>query len=115
MQLSSLMMLSVCVMSSGIAAGTDAIAIGRQLAHSYEKGNCLACHRIPGDASAVTLATLGPPLVNVRERFALRDTLRAQLWDSTVSNPNTIMPPFGKNGVLTSQEIEQIIDYIYQY
>ncbi len=98
-----------------MAADADVLSAGRQLAHSYEKGNCLACHRIPGDPSAITLATLGPPLVNVRERFPVREKLRAQLWDSTVSNPNTIMPPFGKNGVLTSQEIEQIIDYIYQY
>lgn len=98
-----------------MSAETDAFSAGRELAHSYEKGNCLACHRIPWDPSAVTLATLGPPLVSVRNRFPLREKLRAQLWDSTVNNPNTIMPPFGRNGVLTSQEIEQIIDYIYQY
>ena len=89
--------------------------MGRQLAHSYEKGNCLGCHRIPGDPKAITLATLGPPLVNMRERFPERAILRAQLWDSTRSNPNTIMPPFGKHGVLTEHEIEQIIEYIYQY
>lgn len=93
----------------------DSVNIGRQLAHSYDKGNCLGCHRIPGDAKAITLATLGPPLINIRERFPDRAAVRAQLWDSTVRNPNTIMPPFGKHGVLTDQEIEHILDYIYQY
>ena len=97
------------------SAESEAVTMGRQLAHSYEKGNCLGCHRIPGDPKAITLATLGPPLVNMRERFPERAILRAQLWDSTRSNPNTIMPPFGKHGVLTEHEIEQIIEYIYQY
>ncbi len=102
-------------MNASIAADPSAFAMGRQLAHNYEKGNCLACHRIPGDPTAITLATLGPPLVNVRERFPDREKLRAQIWDSTVNNPDTIMPPFGKHGVLTSEEIDQIIEYIYQY
>ena len=107
--------LSMTIAVCEAPAQPDAIALGRQLAHSYEKGNCLGCHRIPGDPKAITRATLGPPLVNVRERFPDRAKLRAQLWDSTINNPNTIMPPFGKHGVLTDREIEQIIEYIYQY
>jgi L-cysteine S-thiosulfotransferase len=94
---------------------SESISKGRELAHSYDKGNCLACHRIPGDSTAITLATLGPPLANLKERFPERAKLRAQIWDSTVNNPNTIMPPFGKNGVLTEQEIDQIVEYISQY
>lgn len=108
-----LIVMILCVGSA--PAQSDDVAAGRQLAHSYEKGNCLGCHRIPGDSKAITLANLGPPLISVRERFPDRAALRAQLWDSTLSNPNTIMPPFGKHGVLTEREIEQIIDYLYQY
>ena len=88
---------------------------GRDLAHDVYKGNCLACHQIPGDRSAVSLATIGPPLRNVRERFPDRGALRAQIWDPTVRNPETIMPPFGKHKVLTEDEIDAIVDYNNQY
>ncbi len=30
-------------------------------------------------------------------------------------NPQTVMPPFGKHKVLTEDEIDLIVDYIYQY
>jgi len=91
------------------------VSAGRELAHGYEKGNCLGCHRIPGDPKAVTLATLGPPLRDVLARYPDREALRSRLWDATAYNSSTIMPPFGKHGVLTEQEIELIIEYLYQY
>jgi sulfur-oxidizing protein SoxX len=95
-----------------LAAGT---ARGQDLAHDVYKGNCLACHRIPGDPSAVSLADIGPPLIHVRERFPDRAALRSQLWDPMVRNPQTVMPPFGKHRVLTEDEIDLIIDYLYQF
>ncbi|MBM3395423.1 MAG: sulfur oxidation c-type cytochrome SoxX [Betaproteobacteria bacterium] len=96
-------------------AEDDRVSAGRDLAHSYDKGNCLGCHKIPADAKARTLATLGPVLSGMRERYPDRELLRSRLWDATAYNPNTIMPPFGKHDVLTDQEIELIIDYLYQY
>jgi L-cysteine S-thiosulfotransferase len=88
---------------------------GRDFAYDWHKGNCLACHRIPGDRSAVTLASIGPPLEHLRERFPDRVALRSQIWDPTVRNPNTVMPPFGKHQVLTEEEIDLIVDFIYQF
>ncbi len=88
---------------------------GRELAYDWYKGNCLACHRIPGDPTAVTLASIGPPLQHLRERFPNRAALRSQIWDPTVRNPNTVMPPFGKHKVLTEGEIDLIVDFIYQF
>src|SRR4051812_23191835 len=88
---------------------------GRQLAHDVYKGNCLACHQIPDDKSAVSQANIGPPLVHMRERFPDRSAVRAQIWDATARNPQTVMPPFGKHRVLTEAEIDAIVDYIYQY
>jgi len=101
----------LCIAPYAVAAEPS----GRELAHDVYKGNCLACHRIPGDRSAVTLATIGPPLVHLRERFPDRAVLRAQVWDPTTRNPETVMPPFGKHKVLTEAEIDAIVDYIYQY
>jgi sulfur-oxidizing protein SoxX len=104
-------------LATGTAHATEdaAVASGREIAHDVYKGNCLACHRIPGDPSAVTLANIGPPIVQMRERFPDRAELRRQIWDSTVRNPQSVMPPFGKHAVLTEREIDLVIDYIYRY
>jgi sulfur-oxidizing protein SoxX len=88
---------------------------GRAIAHDVYKGNCLACHQIPADPQAASMANIAPPLVRMRARFPDRAALRAQIWDSTARNPMTVMPPFGKNGVLTEQEIDLVVDYIYRY
>jgi sulfur-oxidizing protein SoxX len=86
---------------------------GRRLAHDFDKGNCLACHAAPSDAQAVTKANIAPPLIAMRERFRDREALRSQIWDAAERNPDTIMPPFGKHLILSNDEIELIIDYLY--
>src|SRR5689334_19377028 len=88
---------------------------GRDIAHDVFRGNCLACHRIPGDRTAVSMADIGPVLEHLRQRFPDRAVLRAQIWDPTARNPQTVMPPFGKHKVLTEDEIDAVVDYIYQY
>ena len=88
---------------------------GRELAHDVHMGNCLACHQIPGDAAAVTRANIGPALVGMKQRFPDRADLRKQIWDASARNPQTVMPPFGKHGVLTEEQIDLIVDYLYQY
>lgn len=99
------------------SAATDAerVAAGRTIAHDVYKGNCLGCHQVPGDPSAVSLANIGPPIVAMRQRFPDRAALREQLWDSTVRNPYSVMPPFGKHRVLTEEEIDLVLEYIYRY
>ena len=74
------------------------------------KGNCLACHAIddgefPGN--------IGPALISMKLRFPDRAVLRAQLWNSTERNPDTHMPPFGIHGILTGEEIDLIVEYLY--
>jgi len=96
-------------------AETPEVTAGREIAYDVYKGNCLACHRIPGDPKAVTLANIGPPIVQMRQRFPDRAQLRLQIWDPTRRNPQSVMPPFGKHGVLTEREIDLVVDYIYQY
>ena len=91
------------------------VAAGREIAHDVYKGNCLACHQIPGDPQAVSLANIGPAVIAMRERFPDRTALREQIWDPTLRNPNTVMPPFGKHRVLTEEEIDLVLDYLYQY
>ena len=61
------------------------------------------------------MANIGPPIVQMRERFPDRAELRRQIWDPTRRNPQSVMPPFGKHQVLTEREIDLVLDYIYQY
>ncbi len=89
------------------------VEAGARVAHAVTRGNCLACHAMPSDPTAVTSTNIGPPLVAMKARFPDREKLRAQLWNAGAANANTVMPPFGKNRILSRDEIEQLIDYLY--
>jgi sulfur-oxidizing protein SoxX len=39
--------------------------------------------------------------------------LRAIITDETKRNPQTVMPPFGRNLILTDPEIDAVIDFLY--
>lgn len=109
----------LCVMSTVLAAAdaptapvTDPVAKGRELVMDRAKGNCLACHMI-NDPEAKSPGNIGPPLIAIKQRFADKALLRAQIWDPTVNNPETVMPPFGRYQVLSPSEIDQVVEYIY--
>jgi sulfur-oxidizing protein SoxX len=96
-----------------LAQQPERIAAGARLAQDVGKGNCLACHAMPSDAKAITSANIGPALVAIRARFPDREQLRRQVWDAGLINPDTVMPPFGKHQILTAEEIDLIVDYLY--
>jgi sulfur-oxidizing protein SoxX len=79
---------------------------GKELAVTY----CQACHYFEGTNQAGTIA---PPLVGMKARFPDRAPLRNTIYDPHVARPHTMMPPFGRNGLLTEAQIEQIIDFLY--
>jgi len=101
------------IASPASADQSERIAMGARIAQDVTKGNCLACHAIPSDVNAVTSANIGPPLVGMRARFPDRKQLLRQVWDAGLTNPDTVMPPFGKHQILTMEEIDLIIDYLY--
>jgi sulfur-oxidizing protein SoxX len=74
------------------------------------KGNCLACHAI---ADGVLPGTIGPPLIAMKARFPEAETLHMQIWDATTRNPDSRMPPFGQHGILSREEIDLIVEYLY--
>jgi len=91
-------------------AAKSIVEQGKELAFNRKKGNCLACHQIEGGTLA---GNIGPPLVAMKARYPDKAKLRAQIWDATQANPNTIMPPFGRHNILSESEIDKIVEFIY--
>ncbi len=92
------------------AEGASPLEEGKALAFDRKKGNCLACHMIEGGDMP---GNIGPPLVVMKARFPDRAVLRAQIWDATKANPDTIMPPFGRHEILSEEELDKVVDYIH--
>lgn len=86
---------------------------GKQIAFNNRKGNCLACHGMPTVPDAESTGLYGPPLIAMSARFPDKAKLRAQIWDATAFNPSSTMIPFGKHQVLTEEEIDKVVDFIY--
>lgn len=92
------------------ADGHEAAEKGKALAFDRKKGNCLACHSIAGGVSPGNIA---PALIAMKSRFPDKAELRAQIWDATVKNPESAMPPFGKHGALSEKEVDLITEYVW--
>jgi sulfur-oxidizing protein SoxX len=82
---------------------------GQKIAFDRGKGNCLTCHSIKGGDLP---GTIGPELKDIRSRFPDRNELVAIVTDETKRNPQTMMPPFGRNRILTEQEINAVVDFL---
>lgn len=93
----------------GTAQAQSAVDEGRKLAFDRSKGNCLTCHVIKGGDLP---GTIGPELVDIRKKYPKREDLVAILNDETLRNPLTVMPPFGRNRILTEKEINAVVDFL---
>ncbi|MDA9194763.1 sulfur oxidation c-type cytochrome SoxX [Burkholderiales bacterium] len=105
--------ISALFYTNHVRAENESIQTGRELAHSYDHGNCLACHAAPTDKHAVTLANIAPPFIDMKRRFPSKEDLFKQVWDARDTYPKTIMPPFGAHNILSEAEIRKIIEYLY--
>lgn len=108
--LGSLMLAPITATAAEEAKAASVIDEGKTIAFNNKKGNCLACHSIEGGDLP---GNIGPPLVAMQARFPDKAKLRAQIWDATTANPNSMMPPFGRHKVLTEDEIDKVVEYIY--
>jgi len=91
-------------------AQADEFAEARAMAFDSNKGNCLACHMIAGGEMPGLVA---PPLMMMKQRFPDREVLKEQIWDATIRNPESVMPPYGRHGVFTEEELEMVVNYIH--
>jgi sulfur-oxidizing protein SoxX len=91
------------------ASAQSAVTEGRKLAFDRGKGNCLTCHAIKGGDLP---GTIGPELIDIKSKYPNRDELVAIVFDETKRNPLTVMPPFGRNRILTEKEINAVVDFL---
>jgi L-cysteine S-thiosulfotransferase len=93
---------------TGSALAQSAPSEGERIAFDRGKGNCLTCHEIKGGDLP---GTIGPKLEGLKGKYD-RTELIAIVTDETKRNPQTVMPPFGRNHILTEQEINAIVDFL---
>jgi len=76
-----------------------------------KKGNCGACHEINGMSSG----NVATKLANVKARYpgeAGKKKLRAQIENPNAANKDSAMPPFGRHGILSKDEISNLVDFL---
>ena len=86
------------------------LATGKDLSFQRSKGNCLACHIIEDGEDP---GNIGPALVDIQAKYKSKDQLKAVIWDATQFNANSSMPPFGKNKILSPEELDLVVDYVW--
>jgi L-cysteine S-thiosulfotransferase len=99
---------AVLALSVSFAQAQSGAADGQKIAFDRGKGNCLTCHDIKGGDLP---GTIGPQLKDLKSRYD-RNELIAIVTDETKRNPQTVMPPFGRNRILTEQEINAVVDFL---
>ena len=101
-------LIGIAAFASPVAAQSAANE-GRKVAFDRGKGNCLTCHDIKGGDLP---GTIGPALRDLKSKYPDRNDLVAIVTDETKRNPLTVMPPFGRNRILTESEINAIVDFL---
>lgn len=97
---------------------------GRTLVIATDKGNCLACHKMPIPEEPFH-GTLGPDLGNIANRLN-EAQIRLRVVDEKQINPHTVMPGYYRDPeklrlvaneytgqtLLTAQEVEDVVAYL---
>ena len=98
--------------------GAEVAQNGRGLQYSDDPsqpngGNCYACHQL--DPAEVAYGTLGPSLTGYGARGQSEPMLRytwTKLWDTHAYNVCSHMPRFGAQGILTEQQLRDVMAYL---
>ena len=98
--------------------GAEVAGNGRGLQSSDDPtqpngGNCYACHQLAPDE--VAYGTLGPSLTGYGARGQSEAILQytwTKLWDTHAYNLCSHMPRFGAQGILTEQQLKDVMAYL---
>jgi len=97
---------------------------GMQISASEDKGNCLACHKIPQLSDQPDHGNLGPSLDGVGMRYN-EAQLRQMIVDPSSFFPDTVMPryhstegfsrvstQFDGKTILSAQDVEDVVAFL---
>ena len=96
--------------AAGSASAQSAAAEGQKLAFDRSKGNCLTCHVIKGGDLPGTHRARSSSTSRANTPIATNSSPSS--IDETKRNPLTVMPPFGRNRILTEKEINAVVDFL---
>lgn len=82
---------------------------GRKVFASKKLGNCIGCHSVQNDLMDQT-GNLGPHLANM-DQYP-KDYLIGKIMNPNETNPNTIMPPQGRNHKISRKQVEAVVAYL---
>ena len=88
----------------------DEHAAAKKIVYDRNRGNCIACHMMDNGEQPGNIA---PPLIAMKARFPDKAVLRAQIADSRDKNPDSMMPPFGPHSIMSPEEIDIVLEYVY--
>lgn len=116
-------MASVAMPADGVflgswQAGAEIANNGRGLQYSDDPsapngGNCYACHEL--DPREVAYGTIGPSLTGYGARGQSDVVLQytwTKLWNTHAYNVCSHMPRFGAQGILTEQQLKDVMAYL---
>jgi len=100
------------------ARGAEVANNGRGLQYSDDPaapngGNCYACHQM--DPREVAYGTIGPSLTNYGARGQSEVMLQytwTKMWDTHAYNLCSHLPRFGAQGILTEQQLKDVMAYL---
>jgi len=105
-----LVIASLVAFTSGVSlANDDLVKEGKKIFMTKKLGNCLACHNVNGE-KVDGPGSFGPKLqyLSAWPEQALYD----KIYDPYTTNPISVMPAFGKNGVLDDKQIKAVVAYL---
>jgi L-cysteine S-thiosulfotransferase len=108
--LSLVLSLSLTAPSMAQALDPAAVQRGFRVIADQRLGNCMACHSVPdaqGNKQGIQ-STFAPPLDGVAKRYN-PTTLRQWVADARAINPQTMMPPFAANGILSAAQLDDVL------
>lgn len=105
-------LLALLCLAPVLAHAESEAEAGEAVAMDRSKGNCLACHTMKGSDVP---SNVGPELSNMKQRYPSPADLVAIVTNEEARNPQTVMPPFERNRILTPREIDEIVAFLYTF
>jgi sulfur-oxidizing protein SoxA len=85
-------------------------AKGKKLiADSQLGGSCLACHLVPDEHS---MGNVGISLTEIGIWETDEERMFNYIYDPRIYNPNSVMPPWGAHGLISNEDIKNIVVYL---